>query len=148
MMHSRAASPTADLNTQSEDGSDFSSGMVVCDLSNEFRRYSFIVFCTHSSPILMCTKFKLTAVIFTFRQRPALLPFQFQRRDHQQLHCEESNSSTAVSRLRVRRKHHGMNNGSATPQRTGARSKPRIPLTAISHHHRVRYSLLISCYLS
>ncbi|CAG9532427.1 unnamed protein product [Cercopithifilaria johnstoni] len=76
MMHPRAASPTADLNTHSENGSDFSSGVVVCDLSNEFRR------------------------------------------------------------LRVRRKHHGMSNGSASIQRTRARSKPRIPLTALSHHHR------------
>ncbi|KAM3725721.1 Zinc finger A20 and AN1 domain-containing stress-associated protein [Dirofilaria immitis] len=76
MMNPRAASPTTDLNTHSEDGSEFSSGMVVCDLSNEFRR------------------------------------------------------------LRVRRKHHGAGNGSATIQRTRTRSKPRIPLTTLSHHHR------------
>ncbi|EFO27020.2 hypothetical protein LOAG_01460 [Loa loa] len=76
MMQPRAVSPSTDLNTHSEDGSEFSSGMVVCDLSNEFRR------------------------------------------------------------LRVRRKHHGMGNGSATIQRTRARSKSRIPLGALSHHHR------------
>lgn len=40
MMHPRASSPTTDLNTHSEDGSEFSSGMIVCDLSNEFRRYA------------------------------------------------------------------------------------------------------------
>ncbi|VDK75684.1 unnamed protein product [Onchocerca ochengi] len=76
MMHPRASSPTTDLNTHSEDGSEFSSGMIVCDLSNEFRR------------------------------------------------------------LRVRRKHHGVGNGSTAIQRTRARSKPRIPLAALSHHHR------------
>ncbi|VDD91315.1 unnamed protein product [Enterobius vermicularis] len=38
MMHSRAESPSTDVNAPSEDGSEFSSGMVVCDLTNEFRR--------------------------------------------------------------------------------------------------------------
>ncbi|VDK76936.1 unnamed protein product [Litomosoides sigmodontis] len=74
MMHPRAVSPATDLNTYSEDGSDFSSGVVVCDLSNEFRR------------------------------------------------------------LRVRRKHHGMSSGSAAIQRTQVRSRPRVPLAAVSHH--------------
>ncbi|VIO87228.1 Uncharacterized protein BM_BM7734 [Brugia malayi] len=76
MMQPRSISPVADLNTHSEDGSEFSSGVVVSDLSNEFKR------------------------------------------------------------LRVRRKHHGVSNGSAAIQRTRARSKPKIPLTAFSHHHR------------
>ncbi|VDM38890.1 unnamed protein product [Toxocara canis] len=38
LMQSRGSSPTTDVNTHSEDGSEFSSGMVICDLSNEFRR--------------------------------------------------------------------------------------------------------------
>lgn len=38
MMQSRAESPSTDLNAPSEDGSEFSSGMIICDLSNEFRR--------------------------------------------------------------------------------------------------------------
>uniref|UniRef100_A0A915Q3W0 Ubiquitin-like domain-containing protein n=1 Tax=Setaria digitata TaxID=48799 RepID=A0A915Q3W0_9BILA len=76
MMNSRATSPATDMNTHSEDGSEFSSGMMACDLSNEFRR------------------------------------------------------------LRVRRKHHGVSNGSTAVQRTRARSKPRIPLAALSHHHK------------
>lgn len=39
LMHSRGSSPATDVNTHSEDGSEFSSGMIICDLSNEFRRY-------------------------------------------------------------------------------------------------------------
>uniref|UniRef100_A0A0M3HN59 Ubiquitin-like domain-containing protein n=1 Tax=Ascaris lumbricoides TaxID=6252 RepID=A0A0M3HN59_ASCLU len=38
LMHSRGSSPATDVNTHSEDGSEFSSGMIICDLSNEFRR--------------------------------------------------------------------------------------------------------------
>lgn len=38
MTQPRAVSPEKDLNTYSEDGSEFSSGVLVCDLSNEFRR--------------------------------------------------------------------------------------------------------------
>ena len=38
MMHARAESPSTDVNAASEDGSEFSSGMIICDLSNEFRR--------------------------------------------------------------------------------------------------------------
>lgn len=38
MMNSRAESPSTDINAPSEDGSEFSSGMIICDLTNEFRR--------------------------------------------------------------------------------------------------------------
>uniref|UniRef100_A0A0N5AUM1 Ubiquitin-like domain-containing protein n=1 Tax=Syphacia muris TaxID=451379 RepID=A0A0N5AUM1_9BILA len=38
LMHSRPESPVADVNALSEDGSEFSSGMIICDLTNEFRK--------------------------------------------------------------------------------------------------------------
>lgn len=37
-MQPRGSSPSTDVNTHSEDGSELSSGVIVCDLSNEFRR--------------------------------------------------------------------------------------------------------------
>ncbi|VDM95851.1 unnamed protein product [Thelazia callipaeda] len=76
MMHSRPLSPSTDVNTQSDGGSEFSSGMIVCDLSNEFRR------------------------------------------------------------LRVRRKHHGVSNGSTAVQRTRARSKPGANFSLCPHRQK------------
>lgn len=135
MMHPRSVSPTTDLNTYSEDGSDFSSGVVVCDLSNELRRYPLYMLYTHPSLILIRKKFR-SATPTNFYIAPASRSpsISVSKPWSSAVHCEESNSSTAVSRLRVRRKHHGMSNGSATIQRTQVRSKPRIPLAALSHH--------------
>lgn len=38
LMNSRALSPSTDVNTHSEDGSELSSGVVICELNNAFKR--------------------------------------------------------------------------------------------------------------